>query len=60
MEALPAGDVTTIPKSEDGKRPLGRYKGQIEIGPEFFELLPDDELELWEGKHDGQEFGKTS
>ena len=60
MEELPAGEVTTIPKSEDRKRPLGLYKGQIDIGPEFFEPLPDDELEWWEGEHDGQEFGKTS
>jgi prevent-host-death family protein len=29
------------------KRPFGLYKGEFEVGPEFFEPLPDDELELW-------------
>jgi prevent-host-death family protein len=30
------------------ERPIGLYKGQIEIGPEFFEPLPEEELALWE------------
>jgi antitoxin (DNA-binding transcriptional repressor) of toxin-antitoxin stability system len=29
-------------------RPVGLYKGQIDIGPEFFEPLPEEELALWE------------
>lgn len=29
------------------KRPLGIFKGEFEIGPEFFEPLPDEELDLW-------------
>lgn len=29
-------------------RPVGLYKGQIDIGPKFFEPLPEDELALWE------------
>jgi prevent-host-death family protein len=31
------------------KRQFGRYKGMFEIGPEFFEPLPEDELKAWEG-----------
>ena len=31
------------------RRQFGRYKGQFEIGPEFFEPLPEDELKAWEG-----------
>jgi antitoxin (DNA-binding transcriptional repressor) of toxin-antitoxin stability system len=31
-------------------RRLGFMKGKIEIGPEFFEPLPDDELRLWNGE----------
>jgi prevent-host-death family protein len=31
------------------ERPIGLYKGQIEIGPEFFEPLPEEELAAWEG-----------
>jgi hypothetical protein len=30
------------------ERPIGLYKGQIDIGPEFFDPLPDEELALWE------------
>jgi prevent-host-death family protein len=31
-----------------GKRQPGSMKGKLEIGPEFFEPLPDDELAGWE------------
>ncbi len=30
------------------ERPIGLYKGQIDIRPEFFEPLPDEELQAWE------------
>jgi prevent-host-death family protein len=30
-----------------GKRKPGRLKGKIKIGPEFFDPLPPEELELW-------------
>jgi hypothetical protein len=46
---LPAGEIRSLPEFKNGERPIGLYKGQIEIGPEFFEPLPDDELALWEG-----------
>ena len=29
------------------ERKPGRLKGQFKLGPEFFEPLPPDELELW-------------
>jgi len=29
-------------------RPVGLFKGQIDIGPEFFEPLPEEELARWE------------
>jgi prevent-host-death family protein len=31
-----------------GKRQPGSLKGKLEIGPEFFDPLPDDELKGWE------------
>ncbi|HEY0838006.1 MAG TPA: type II toxin-antitoxin system Phd/YefM family antitoxin [Azospirillum sp.] len=31
-----------------GKRQFGALKGKIDIGPEFFEPLPEDELKAWE------------
>jgi antitoxin (DNA-binding transcriptional repressor) of toxin-antitoxin stability system len=35
------------------QRPIGLYKGQIDIGPEFFDPLPEEELALWErGEND--------
>lgn len=33
---------------ETKKRVPGRFKGKISIGPEFFEPLPQDELDAWE------------
>jgi len=46
---IPVGEIRTLPVFKNRKRPIGLYKGQIEIGPEFFEPLPDEELALWEG-----------
>lgn len=34
-------------KRAKAQRPLGLFKGQFTIGPEFFEPLPEDELEAW-------------
>jgi len=31
------------------KRRFGALRGMVSIGPEFFEPLPPDELERWEG-----------
>ena len=41
--------VRLVPvKPAPNKRPLGLYKNEaFELGPEFFEPLPDDELEAW-------------
>lgn len=38
-----------IADGKQSKRRLGLYAGQIGIGPEFFEPLPEEELALWEG-----------
>jgi antitoxin (DNA-binding transcriptional repressor) of toxin-antitoxin stability system len=43
VKLVPVGAVT------ERKRPIGLYKGKIEIGPEFFEPLPEEELARWEG-----------
>ncbi len=32
----------------DARRKSGSMKGQIDVGPEFFEPLPEDELKAWE------------
>ena len=31
-----------------GNRKPGAWKGKVKIGPEFFEPLPPEELEVWE------------
>ena len=49
---LPAGEVRSVPAFKNGKRPIGIYKGQFDIGPEFFDPLPEEELALWEGSGD--------
>jgi len=43
--APPAPELAT-PKP---KRQFGSMRGQISLGPEFFEPLPDEDLALWEG-----------
>jgi prevent-host-death family protein len=30
------------------KRPIGLFAGEFEVGPEFFDPLPEEELALWE------------
>lgn len=53
-----AGEVITIargrtpvaklvPAVRKGKREFGAMRGKFSIGPEFFDPLPDDELDLW-------------
>jgi antitoxin (DNA-binding transcriptional repressor) of toxin-antitoxin stability system len=56
---LPAGEIRSLPTFKNGKRPFGLYKGQFEVGPEFFDPLPDDELALWEGGGDDPELQKS-
>ncbi len=53
--SMPAGEIRSLPRFKDGKRPIGLYKGQFEIGPEFFEPLPEEEFALWEGGSDTAE-----
>jgi prevent-host-death family protein len=36
-----------VPIAPKPKRVFGSMRGQFKIGPEFFEPLPEDELDLW-------------
>jgi prevent-host-death family protein len=41
--------VRLVPvKKPANKRELGIFNGEFEVGPEFFEPLPPEELESWE------------
>ena len=44
----PMVKLVPVEASRVHMRPVGLYKGQIDIGPEFFEPLPEEELALWE------------
>jgi len=35
-------------REKKGQRKPGSMKGKLKIGPEFFEPLPEDELQAWE------------
>ena len=37
----------TSPSAPQPKRVFGALRGKIAIGPEFFEPLPPEELDLW-------------
>jgi len=40
------------PLRPKGLRPWGLYEGQFTVPDDFNDPLPDDELDLWEGKGD--------
>jgi prevent-host-death family protein len=39
--------VKIVPVQQPKKRVFGALKGKIDIGPEFFDPLPEEELALW-------------
>lgn len=60
LKRVEAGEEIVVARGEHPvarlvpvQRPLakpkfGEFKGLIEVGPEFFEPLPEEELEVWE------------
>ena len=44
----PDREADALRSSGVERRKPGSLKGQIEVGPEFFEPLPEDELKVWE------------
>ncbi len=42
--------VRLVPCEPRGKRRFGAMKGQIRINDDFFEPLPEEELDAWEGR----------
>jgi len=45
--------VKLVPVNPLVQRRFGLYKGLAKVGPEFFEPLPDEELQAWEAQGDG-------
>jgi len=46
---IPAAELRPVPRPRKGPRPIGLAKG-FEVPPSFFEPLPDDELDAFEGR----------
>ena len=46
----PIAEIRPLPAARSKPRPLGLGKGTVKIAPSFFEPLPDDLLDLFEGK----------
>lgn len=46
---IPAVKLVPVVAKRQAGRPIGLYKGRIDLGPEFFEPLPEEELRRWEG-----------
>lgn len=48
-ERKPVARIVAFKQSKESRR-IGFLEGQGDVGPEFFEPLPDDELRLWNGE----------
>lgn len=44
--------VKLVPVEPKPRRVPGMLRGKVQIGPEFFEPLSEEELALWEGRGD--------
>jgi len=47
---VPVAEIRPLLPAAGAKRPVGLYQGQIHVGPEFFEPLPDDIMAAFEGR----------
>lgn len=48
VRAMPAETAFAGLPPTTGNRRFGSLKGRVDIGPEFFDPLPEDELRAWE------------
>jgi len=47
---VPIAEIRPLPPARREERPIGLFKGELEVPESFFEPLPDDLLEAFEGK----------
>jgi antitoxin (DNA-binding transcriptional repressor) of toxin-antitoxin stability system len=47
---VPVAEMRPLPAKPQTPRPIGLDRGQFSVGPEFFEPLPDELLDLFEGR----------
>ncbi|MCA9780638.1 MAG: type II toxin-antitoxin system Phd/YefM family antitoxin [Candidatus Eremiobacteraeota bacterium] len=45
----PIAEVRPLPRAEPNERPIGLGKGTMEMSDSFFEPLPDEMLDMFEG-----------
>ena len=49
---IPVAELRPIVQPEKKLRPIGLDRGKSEVGPEFFEPLPDDLLRAFDGENE--------
>lgn len=47
---VPVAEIRPLPRRRSAKRPIGLRKGSFVVPREFFEPLPEAELEAWAGR----------
>ena len=47
---VPVAEIRPVRVPRTASRPVGRAKGTFEVPAAFFEPLPEDEVECWEGE----------
>jgi len=47
---VPVAEIRPLRSERRGERPLGRAKGKFKVPPEFFEPLPPEVIESFEGR----------
>ncbi len=47
---VPIAEIRPLKPARTERRPIGLAKGRFEVPPEFFDPLPDDLLDAFEGK----------
>ena len=45
----PVAEIRALPRARDKPRPIGLARGQFTVPDSFFERLPDDVIESFEG-----------
>lgn len=48
---VPIAEIRPLSAELDKPRPVGLARGEFTVSPEFFDPLPDEFLDAFEGKH---------
>jgi antitoxin (DNA-binding transcriptional repressor) of toxin-antitoxin stability system len=50
LRNVPIAEIRALPAAETKPRPIGLARGRFTVPPSFFEPLPDDVLDTFEGR----------